>query len=122
MGQPVGVTVKETLDDDVRVFETDRWLTGMGSGLFQSPDEAPAGTMARMILGLDGPRSVHVYGNCLTVTKRHDAAWDELAETIRTNLENFYIYYPENVGRLKPPEAPLEGGGDEEEPDAGDDE
>jgi ribonuclease HII len=99
MGQPVEVTVKDTLDDDVRIFETNRWLTGMGSGVYARAEEAPEGSMARMILDTGDVEAVHVYGSTITVTKQRNADWDELAATLQKNLENFYIFYPENIGK-----------------------
>ena len=99
MGQPVDVSVKETLDPDVRVFETDRWLTGMGNGLFESAQSAPEGTMARRVFEVGDVEAVHVYGNCLTVTKSRRASWDSMSDEIKKSLENFYIFYPENIGK-----------------------
>jgi ribonuclease HII len=103
VGQPMGVTVKETLDPHVRVFDTDRWLTGVGGGLFERPEEAPEGSMARMVLDTGEVESVHIFGNCVTVTKGRNASWDDLSDRIQKGLENFYIFYPENIGRLEPP-------------------
>lgn len=97
MGQPVEVMVKESLDPHVRYFETNRWLTGMGSGLFESVEQAPEGTMARMILEKDGVSVVHVYGNVITVTKEPGASWEPLADEIKDDLENFYIFYRPGV-------------------------
>lgn len=98
MGQPIEVTVSETLDPHVRIFATNRWLTGMGSGLYESLDEAPERSMARTILETGEVAAVHVYGSTITVTKRPGSAWDPLSDDLKKALENFYIYYPENIG------------------------
>ena len=99
MGQPIAVTVKQTLDPHVRIFETNRWLTGMGTGVYETPEQAPEGSMARMILDTGDVSAVTVYGSTITVIKKTDRSWDPLAETLKKNLENFYIFYPENIGK-----------------------
>jgi len=99
VGQPIDVMVKETLDPNVRVFETNRWLTGMGSGVYDALDETPEGSMARMIFETGEVDAVHVYGSTITVTKQRNSSWDALSETLKKNLENFYIFYPENIGK-----------------------
>ena len=119
MGQPIVVTVKDTLDPAVRVFHTNRWLTGMGSGFFERPEDAPAGSMARMLLMTDGVEAVHIYGSSITVTRGRMAKWDDLAPRLQVALQNFYIFYPENE-TTKPGEvvelaAPAEDAGEEEE-------
>jgi scaffold Nfu/NifU family protein len=97
LGQPVEVTVKDSLDPHVRFFETNRWLTGMGRGLYHQAADAPDGSMARMILDKDGVTAVHVYGSVITVTKDPDAKWAGLEEEIKSDLESFYIFYREGA-------------------------
>ena len=119
MGQPMDVGVKETLDPNVLIFETNRWLTGMGTGLYEDAGEAPEGSMARMIFDTGKIAAVNVYGSTITVTKARDASWDAMSDEIKKNLENFYIYYPENIGKKFVAAA---GDGDEELPGTDDDE
>ena len=109
MGQPVAVELKRTLDPHVVIYETNRWVTGMGQGLYTSASEAPEGSMARKVLEHPGIAAVSVYGSTLTVTKRPDASWEGVAGDIKTALENFYIFYPENIGmRFEATEAEAE--------------
>jgi hypothetical protein len=119
VGQPVVVTIKPTLDPAVSVFETNRWLTGMGSGFFDAPEQAPPKSIARMLLEVDGVEAVHVYGNIITVTRTRMANWDDLGPKIQVALQNFYIFYPENA-TTKPGEVvdlgtPTDAPEDEEE-------
>jgi hypothetical protein len=115
VGQPIVVSVRETLDPHVRVYDTNRWLTGMGSGVFTDVEMAPSGSMAKMILETGSIDAVHVYGSSLTLTKKPSASWQGLAEDLQKRLENFYIYYPENIGK-KFEAAADDGDGDDDAP------
>jgi hypothetical protein len=96
VGQPIKVTVRPTLDPAVREFEVNRWLTGMGRGTYEKPEEAPDGSVARMILDTGDVEAVHNYGSVITVTRKRDADWEHLSDRLQTDLQNFYIYYDEN--------------------------
>lgn len=100
MGQPVKVTVKETLDPNVRRFETDRWLTGMGGRLYFAPEFRPAGAPApppgsleAAVLEIPGVISVYTYGSTVTVSKDDKASWDDLARQVAEKIESAFSYY-----------------------------
>lgn len=104
MGQPVKVSVHETLDPEVRRFEVNRWLTGMGGGLYfageVAPDSAPKpprGGVVGRILELDGIRSVYVYGNEVTVTADTEGRWHSLDSAVTKLLADAYRFYGDEV-------------------------
>jgi hypothetical protein len=102
VGQPVRVTVKDTLDSNVKRFETDRWLTGMGGRLYFAPAFRPtgapvprAGSLEERILAIPGVASVYVYGSTITVSKDQEATWEDLQPKISAEIENAFRFYKE---------------------------
>lgn len=100
MGMKIDVKVEPTLDPDVRRFETNRWLTGMGGRLYfgenSRPEGAPKpreGTLEAKILAIDGVVSVYVYGSTVTVSKEPHRSWEELEPDIKRFIENAFTFY-----------------------------
>lgn len=97
MGQVVDVAVREVSDPEVRQFDLDRSLTGMGLLGYLGPEDAtgdrPADVAARRLFGIDGVRSVSVYGNVVSVgcTPGFDA--DLVVAPATEVLANLFVYY-----------------------------
>lgn len=101
MGQLVEVAGRETLDENAKRFEVNRWLTGMGGRLYFAPSIAPSGALlaepggfADAILSLGDIKTVYVYGNQLVVTKQPSASWSELEPGVIEILSTAFEHYP----------------------------
>jgi hypothetical protein len=100
LGRPVDVTEKSTLDSDVRLYETNRWLTGMGGRLYFAEEYRPGSapvpqedSLEARLLSINGVVSVYVYGSTVTVSKDADHSWEELSPKVIETIQNAYTYY-----------------------------
>jgi hypothetical protein len=93
MGQQIAVVAKPSRIPGVMRYEANRNLTGMGHETFHSAAEAigprPAAALARLLLGTGKVRSVHVYGNMITV----DVAKGFDADGLDDVVSNLYQYW-----------------------------
>jgi hypothetical protein len=102
MGQPITVVEKPTARPDVRRFELNRSLTGMGHERYRSREEAtgarPVDELARRLFDRGGVDAVHVYSNVVTV----DLADSASAEGLQQVIEELFLYYREGVTPSEP--------------------
>lgn len=93
MGQPISVVEKPTTRADVKRFELNRSLTGMGHEHYRSIDDTqgdrPPDVLARRIFETQAVDAVHVYSNIVTVDLRDDHDGHGLLEVI----EELFIHY-----------------------------
>jgi hypothetical protein len=119
MGQPITVTVHKGARPDVRIFDTNRSLTGMALEIYptreQANGERPPDVVARRLFDL-GASHVSVYSNVVTV-EADPGAWGVLEPKIVHTIEHLFEYYgeeagwsPQALGKPVPPapEAPTE--------------
>lgn len=100
MGQVINVKVLEGPDPDVRHFEMDRGLTGMGFRAYRDPDDAttdkPDDLLARRILAIDGVETAFVYGSVVSVSRAEGVDWSDLVPAIENEIRNLFVYYDVN--------------------------
>jgi hypothetical protein len=93
MGQPVGVTEKRGVRDDVVQFELNRSLTGMSHERYTSREQAigtrPPDELARRLFDRGGVEAVHIYSNVVTVDLAPGASTDGMLDIIR----DLFLYY-----------------------------
>lgn len=93
MGQPITVVEKPTNRADVKRFELNRSLTGMGHESFRSMSEAegdrPVDVLARRLFETGAVDGVHVYSNVVTADLRDSHDGHGLLEVI----EELFIHY-----------------------------
>jgi hypothetical protein len=100
MGQRITVTVRPGASADVRIFDTNRSLTGME--IERYPDLAaavgnePTQVLARRLFGL-GAQSVGVYSNVVTVEAPADR-WSDIEPAMVDAIEHLFEYYGEEAG------------------------
>lgn len=97
MGQVIKVTVGEVVAPEVRQFDLDRSLTGMGLLEYAGPEEAagdrPADVVARRLFEIEGVRSVTVYGNVVSVGCSPGSDADQVVAPATEVLANLFVYY-----------------------------
>ncbi len=100
MGQPITVTARAGARADVRIFDTNRSLTGMALEVYPAPGQVagnrPPDVLARRLFDL-GATMVSIYSNVVTV-KADPAAWAELEPKIVFALEHLFEYYGDDAG------------------------
>lgn len=105
MGQPVAVKVQSSSKPGRMRFELNRSLTGMGHERYASSDSArtgkPADVLARRLFDTGAVRSVHVFGNMVTVDMHPSGA----ESTVVKVVEDLYQYW--KPGMQPPSEAEL---------------
>jgi hypothetical protein len=101
MGQPVAVVEKPSSEPNVRRFELNRSLTGMGHERYVKGQEIaghrPPDVLARRLLEHGGVESVHIYSNVVTVKVEPGASADGLKDI----MEKLYIHYLPGVEPAK---------------------
>ena len=93
MGQPVGVTEKRGVRDDVVQFELNRSLTGMSHERYTSREKAtgtrPPDELARRLFDRGGVEAVHIYSNVVTVDLAEGATSEGMADIIH----GLFVHY-----------------------------
>jgi hypothetical protein len=102
MGQFITVTVRTGASPSVRIFDTNRSLTGMAIERYASIDDVkeggdrPPDVLARRLFDL-GATSVTVYSSAVAVTA--DAAqWPGLEPKVVETIEHLFGYYGDDAG------------------------
>ncbi len=97
MGQVIKVAVREVANPEVRQFDLDRSLTGMGLLDYRDSEDAagdrPADLVARRLFEIEGVRSVSVYGNVVSVGCAPGVDADLVVAPATEVLEKLFVYY-----------------------------
>ncbi len=100
VGQVINVDIVPSAGEDVRNFDMDRSLTGMGLERYWSPADAtgddPPSELARQLFAIDGVATVFVYSNVVTVTRADGFSWDEIEPAAIDVIRNLFINYDIN--------------------------
>ena len=110
MGQPITVTVRPGVRNDVRHFELNRSLTGMQTYRYLAGQEIagtkPPDELARRLFDL-GVSAVTIYSSVVTVVAPAEQ-WSSLEAQVTDTIINLFIFYRD--GQLpaapKPAEEP----------------
>ena len=108
MGQPITVTVRTGVRDDVRHFELNRSLTGMQTHRYPAgeaiPGNKPPDELARRLLAL-GVSAVTIYSSVVTVVAPAEQ-WGALQPQVEDTITNLFIYYREGQPHAAVPAEP----------------
>jgi len=108
MGQPITVTVRPGVRDDVKNFDLNRSLTGMQTHRYQAGQEIagtkPPDELARRLFDL-GVSAVTIYSSVVTVVAPADQ-WPNLQGRVEDTITKLFIYYRD--GQLPAPATPPE--------------
>jgi hypothetical protein len=100
MGQDITVTVHRGASPDVRIFATNRSLTGMEIERYTSLSEAkgrrPPDVLASRLLGM-GATHVTVYSSDVTVEAPAEK-WDQLEPKVVDGIKNLFGFYGDEAG------------------------
>lgn len=103
MGQEITITATVGSSDDVRIFDTNRSLTGMEIERFTSvedterpPGNRPSDVLAKRLFEL-GATSVTVYSNVVTV-EAPAASWGALEGEAIEAIEHLFGFYGDDAG------------------------
>jgi len=95
MGQPITVTVRPGVRNDVRHFEINRSLTGMQTHRYRAgeaiPGTKPPDELARRLFAL-GVEAVTIYSSVVTVVAPADQ-WAALQPKAEDTIVNLFIHY-----------------------------
>jgi hypothetical protein len=101
VGQLITVTVRQGASPSVRMFDTNRSLTGMAIERYSSPEQAAGGVRAPDVLAARvlamGATSVTVYSNVVTVEAAPER-WAELEPGVVAAIEHLFGYYGDDAG------------------------
>ncbi len=118
MGQNVTVIAKQSSNPEVRRFEINRSLTGMGHERYDSLDDVvddrAVDQLARKLLEHGGVDNVHINSSMITVRLAGGSTGDGLEDIIR----NMFRFYGDEPGAAVSDE--VEPGADDVEAPAGD--
>jgi hypothetical protein len=108
MGQPITVTVRPGVRNDVKNFDLNRSLTGMQTHRYQAGEDVagtkPPDELARRLFEL-GVSAVTIYSSVVTVVAPAEQ-WPSLQERVVDTISNLFIYYRD--GQLPAPATPAE--------------
>jgi hypothetical protein len=100
MGQEITVTTLRGSSPDVRIFVTNRSLTGMEieryTSISESKGRRPPDVLANRLLGLGASR-VTVYSSEVTVEAAADK-WDALEPKVVDAIQNLFGFYGDKAG------------------------
>lgn len=100
MGQEITINTSVGASEDVRVFDTNRSLTGMEIERYRSSDGAtgnrPPDVLARRLFDLGATR-VTVYSNVVTV-EAPEARWPALESQVIETIEHLFGFYGPEAG------------------------
>src|SRR5437763_9508157 len=95
MGQPITVTVRPGVRNDVRHFEINRSLTGMQTHRYRAgeaiPGTKPPDELARRLFAL-GVSAVTIYSSVVTVVAPGER-WAALQPQVVDTIANLFIHY-----------------------------
>ena len=95
MGQPITVTVRPGVRNDVKHFELNRSLTGMQTHRYQAGQEIsgtkPPDELARRLFDL-GVSAVTIYSSVVTVVAPAEQ-WSSLEAQVTDTIINLFIFY-----------------------------
>ena len=102
MGQPITVTVRPGVRNDVKHFELNRSLTGMQTDRYKAGQEIsgtkPPDDLARRLFDL-GVSAVTIYSSVVTVVAPAEQ-WSSLEAQVTDTIINLFIFYRD--GQLPP--------------------
>jgi len=108
MGQPITVTVRSGVRDDVKHFDLNRSLTGMQTHRYLAGQDVagtkPPDELARRLFEL-GVSAVTIYSSVVTVVAPAEQ-WPSLQPRVEDTINNLFIYYRD--GQLPAPATPAE--------------
>lgn len=100
MGQRITVTARPGAAENVRIFDTNRSLTGMEIERYADTEAAagnePTQVLARRLFGL-GAQSVGIFSNVVTVEAPAER-WAELEPGMIDAIEHLFEYYGDEAG------------------------
>jgi hypothetical protein len=95
MGQPITVTVRPGVREDVRHFEINRSLTGMQTHRYRAgeaiPGTKPPDELARRLFAL-GVSAVTIYSSVVTIVAPAEE-WPALQPKVEDTIANLFIHY-----------------------------
>ena len=101
MGQFITVTVRAGASSSVRMFDTNRSLTGMAIERYSAPEQAAGGDRAPDVLAARlfamGATKVTVYSNVVSVEAPPEV-WAELEAKVIEAIEHLFGYYGDDAG------------------------
>jgi len=119
MGQPITVTVRPGVRNDVMHFELNRSLTGMQTHRYLAGQEVagtkPPDELARRLFAL-GVSAVTIYSSVVTVVAPAEQ-WSSLQSQVEDTITNLFIHYRD--GQLPAAATPAEDAPPAEETPAG---
>lgn len=108
MGQPITVTVRPGVRNDVKNFDLNRSLTGMQTHRYHAGQDIagtkPPDELARRLFAL-GVSAVTIYSSVVTVVAPAEQ-WSSLQARVEDTITNLFIYYRE--GQLPAATTPAE--------------
>ena len=108
MGQPITVTVRPGVRNDVKHFELNRSLTGMQTDRYRAGQEIsgtkPPDELARRLFDL-GVSAVTIYSSVVTVVAPAEQ-WSTLEAQVTDTIINLFIFYRD--GQLPAAATPAE--------------
>lgn len=90
----VSITVQPTPNPNSLKFTLDRTLVQGRGQTFTTPQAAEANPLARAIFTVDGVASVFILNDFVTVTKKPEADWLQLAPRIAEAIQAHFAAQP----------------------------
>jgi hypothetical protein len=101
VGQFITVTVREGASTSVRMFDTNRSLTGMAIERYSAPEQAAGGDRAPDVLAARvfamGATKVTIYSNVVSVEAPPEL-WPDLEPKVIEAVEHLFGYYGDDAG------------------------
>jgi hypothetical protein len=101
MGQHITVTVRPGASPSVRMFDTNRSLTGMAIERYSDPEQAAGGDRAPDVVAARlfamGATKVTIYSNVISVEAPPEK-WAELEPKVVETIEHLFGYYGDDAG------------------------
>ena len=101
MGQLITVTVRAGASPSVRMFDTNRSITGMAIERYSAPEQAAGRDRAPDVLAARlmamGATKVTVYSNVVAVEAPPEQ-WSELEPKVVASIEHLFGYYGDDAG------------------------
>jgi len=101
MGQLITVSVRPGASPSVRMFDTNRSLTGMAIERYSDPEQAAGGDRAPDVVAARlfamGATKVTIYSNVVSVEAPPER-WAELEPKVVETIEHLFGYYGDDAG------------------------